>query len=191
MLRSALHHSKFRRPHQSQEASDHSRLVAERAQRRLEVLLGEAQEAVSGWEKAEDGVELLEGKLAAAAETIALLQARAAANDCALAASRAVLSLQSRLPSAGGGAEEQQEEQKEEAEERQVVPSPGGEARWLGSRVAQLEGELATLCEWVEDVQRVAGHNPYRSPYRSRPVAGHIASSARAQSSSLSDGGSP
>jgi len=61
----------------------------------------------------------------------------------------------------------------------------GDEVRWLRSRVEQLELELATVCEWIEKVQRITGHNPYRSPYRAREAL--VSPSQDAPSSRLSD----
>ena len=54
---------------------------SERSELRLRAVLAEAQEAVRGWEVAEDGIEELERQLG-------LLRARVAATEAELAASR-------------------------------------------------------------------------------------------------------
>jgi hypothetical protein len=64
-----------------QEESDEERVRSERSERRLRVILAEAQEAVHGWEVAEDGIEELERQLG-------LLHARVTATEAELATSR-------------------------------------------------------------------------------------------------------
>lgn len=73
--------NQYRVHRDEQEASDEGRVRSERSEQRLRAVLAEAQEAVHGWEVAEDGIEELERQLG-------LLRTRVAATEAELAASR-------------------------------------------------------------------------------------------------------